>query len=155
MGKLTFQNAPMTFLITILTELNGRPVLNQTGLTGHYDFTLQWTLDQTFRRAEAGNEPAAQPDPSGPSLFTALQQQLGLKLEPGKGPVQVLVIDHVERLSRELGSVQDFGTNRPSVPNTIRQEQNAMIRAILGAAASAVEPPALASVQGFSYVHPL
>ena len=99
MGQLTFQNAPMTFLITILTELNGRPVLNQTGLTGQYDFTLQWTLDQNFRRAAAGNEPAVEPDLSGPSLFTALQEQLGLKLEPGKGPVQVLVIDHVERPS--------------------------------------------------------
>jgi len=88
----------MTFLITILTEMNGRPVLNQTGLMGHYDFTLQWTPDESFRRAEAGKEPAAQSDPS-PSLFTALQEQLGLKLEPAKEAVQVLVIDHIERPS--------------------------------------------------------
>jgi uncharacterized protein (TIGR03435 family) len=99
MGQLTFQNAPLTFLITILTELNGRPVLDQTALTGQYDFTLRWTPDRDFRRAEAGNESAAQPDLSDPSLFTALQEQLGLKLEPAKGPVQVLVIDHVERPS--------------------------------------------------------
>lgn len=99
MGQLNFQNAPMAFLITILTELNGRHVLNQTGLTRQYDFTLQWTLDQNFRRSAAGNEPAVQSDLSGPSLSTALQEQLGLKLEPGKGPVQALVIDHVERPS--------------------------------------------------------
>src|SRR5262249_2933693 len=99
MGQLTFQNAPMSFLITILTELSGRPVLNQTGLAGQYDFNLRWTPDRDFWRSQGANEPAPQPHLSAPSLFTALQEQLGLKLEPAKGPVQVLVIDHVERPS--------------------------------------------------------
>ncbi len=48
-------------------------------------------------RGEAGPPPAA--DPEGPSVFTALEQQLGLKLEPGKGPVEVMVIDHIEKPS--------------------------------------------------------
>ncbi len=61
----------------------GRDVVDKTGITGRYNLKLQWTPDDA-----AAN--------SGPSLFTALEEQLGLKLEPAKGPVQVLVIDHVE-----------------------------------------------------------
>jgi uncharacterized protein (TIGR03435 family) len=68
-----------------LTQALERTVVDKTGLTGNYDFTLKWASDDT--------------DTSGPSIFTAVQEQLGLKLEAGKGPVQVLVIDHVERPS--------------------------------------------------------
>ncbi len=99
MGQLTFQNAPLTFLVTLLTELSGRPVVNATELTGQYDFSLAWTPDQNFRRPDVSNEAAAQADLSGAPLFTALQEQLGLKLEPAKGSVQILVIDRVERPS--------------------------------------------------------
>ena len=73
----------------ILTEQLERTVVNKTGLTGNYDFTLKWTPD----------DGQSQTDTSGPSIFTAVQEQLGLKLEAGKGPVQVLVIDHIERPS--------------------------------------------------------
>ena len=69
-----------------------RVVLDKTGLTGRYDFSLQWTPDDSPSDAPV-------PDSSGGSLFTALQEQLGLKLEPQKGPVEVLVIDHVARPS--------------------------------------------------------
>jgi uncharacterized protein (TIGR03435 family) len=71
----------------------GRPVIDQTGLGGRYELTLNWTEDD-------GPSPAAASDvSSAPSLFTAIQEQLGLKLEPTKSPVPVLVIDHAEKPS--------------------------------------------------------
>jgi uncharacterized protein (TIGR03435 family) len=69
----------------------GRPVIDQTGLEGRYGLTLTWTADD-------GASPASDAS-NGPSLFTAIQEQLGLKLEPTKGPVPVLVIDHAEKPS--------------------------------------------------------
>lgn len=71
----------------------GRFVLDKTGLTGKYDIELQWTPDriQMQSRATSATDP--------PSILTALQEQLGLKLESAKGPVKTLVIDHVERPS--------------------------------------------------------
>jgi uncharacterized protein (TIGR03435 family) len=72
----------------------GRVVLDRTGLTGDFDVELQWTPDRVPLSGDASN-PA--PSPDGPSIFTALQEQLGLKLESTKGPVDVLVIDHVEQ----------------------------------------------------------
>jgi uncharacterized protein (TIGR03435 family) len=66
-----------------------RPLVDQTHLTGHYDFKLNYTFDET--RATDPNAP--------PGLFTAIQQQLGLKLQPTKAPVQVFVIDHIDRPS--------------------------------------------------------
>jgi uncharacterized protein (TIGR03435 family) len=68
----------------------GRPVIDQTGLAGRYEFDLKWTEDDAA---------ASAPDSGGPSLFTAIQEQLGLKLEPTKGSVPVLVIDHAEQAS--------------------------------------------------------
>lgn len=74
-----------------------RPVLDQTGIVGRYDFTLTWAPVGT----EFGGTPPnlAPTDNPPPSLFTAIQEQLGLKLEPIKAPADVLVIDHVERPS--------------------------------------------------------
>lgn len=75
-----------------LAQSLGRVVLNQTGLAGRYDLTLRWTPDD--RPAPLLN---GAPDPNAPpDIFTAIQEQLGLKLESSKGPVPVLVIDHVE-----------------------------------------------------------
>jgi uncharacterized protein (TIGR03435 family) len=66
--------------------------VNKTGLTGRYDLTLRWTPDDAPTPLLNG-----EPDPNAPpGLFTAIQDQLGLKLESGKGPVPVLVIDHIE-----------------------------------------------------------
>ena len=78
-----------------LSNFAGRMVVDRTGLTGTFDLSVTWTPDQM----PAGGLPPGAPaiDPNGPSLFTALQEQLGLKLEATKGPVEVLVIDRVER----------------------------------------------------------
>jgi uncharacterized protein (TIGR03435 family) len=67
------------------------PVTDITGLTGKFDFTLTWAMDR------GGPSPASDAD-SGPTIFNALQTQLGLKLEQKKGPVDRLVIDHAERV---------------------------------------------------------
>jgi uncharacterized protein (TIGR03435 family) len=74
-----------------------RPVLDKTGLSGKYDFDLEWTPDET---QFGGQGPPGAPEiPLKPDLFAALQQQLGLRLEAAKGPVEVLVIERVERPS--------------------------------------------------------
>jgi uncharacterized protein (TIGR03435 family) len=78
-----------------------RPVIDKTGISGMFDMHLEFALDDTTRSAVPQNSPAAAlaDDPSGPSIFTALQEQLGLKLEPSKGPGEFLVIDSIERPS--------------------------------------------------------
>jgi uncharacterized protein (TIGR03435 family) len=73
----------------------GRVVIDKSGIAGRYDFSLKWTPQIDTGGANTGADGAATAD-SGPSIFTAVQEQLGLKLESAKGPVQVLVIDHVE-----------------------------------------------------------
>jgi uncharacterized protein (TIGR03435 family) len=99
-GGLTGQGLPISSLARILSQQLGNTVEDKTGLTGKYDFTLQWTPDRNTSpmSPEPGQQgPAASStDSSGPSIFTAIQEQLGLKLESQKGPVEVLVIDHVE-----------------------------------------------------------
>jgi len=83
-GPLIGQKASMSGLASTLSTIMERKVLNQTGLTGAFDFKLE------FASADAIDSPL-------PSLFTALQEQLGLKLEAGSGPVEVLVVDHAEK----------------------------------------------------------
>jgi uncharacterized protein (TIGR03435 family) len=80
----------------ILTARMGCPVTDKTGMTGKYDFTLDWSEDAV---PITGPEGVVAPDPSGPSIFTALQEQLGLKLVPTKAPIESIVIDHIERPS--------------------------------------------------------
>ncbi len=76
-----------------------KPVIDQTGLTGKWDFTLTWTPDATQFVGLGGGAPTAT-DPDGPpDLFTAIQQQLGLKLESTKAPADVFVVDRVEKPS--------------------------------------------------------
>jgi len=69
-----------------------RTVIDKTGLTGRYDFRLQWTPDNV---ANSGADNGAADAP--PMIFTAIEEQMGLKLQPGKGPVPTLVIDHLEQ----------------------------------------------------------
>lgn len=75
-----------------LSRSVSRPVVDRTGLDGAFDWILEWTPDQ---QPPAGNEPVSI-DPNHPSIFAAIQEQLGLKLEPARGPVAVLVIDRAE-----------------------------------------------------------
>jgi len=100
LGNLPVGNATMTdFAGLMQAAVLDRPVVDQTGLTGHFDFTLNWAPDETqFSAMGAKVPPPADNDPR-PNLFTALQEQLGLKLESTKAPVDVIVIDHVERPS--------------------------------------------------------
>jgi uncharacterized protein (TIGR03435 family) len=93
-GKgLTLAEFAQALTQELSTEL-GRVVIDKTGIQGRYDLTLKWTPDTGADAASGGTDGSA-PD-AGPSIFTAIQEQLGLKLESAKSPVKVLVIDHVE-----------------------------------------------------------
>ena len=76
-------------LLYVLEEVVERTVVDKTGLKGAYDLHLRWAQDLT---GVPGND-------SVPSIFTALEEQLGLKLQPNKGPVKTLFVDHLERPS--------------------------------------------------------
>jgi uncharacterized protein (TIGR03435 family) len=84
-----------------LSRLLGRTVVDKTGLTGVYDMKAEWTLDdnQLANITAPGAPRPTPPDNAGPSIFTAFQEQLGLKLESQKGPVDVLVLDRAEKPS--------------------------------------------------------
>ena len=86
--------ATMQQLAANLSDREERLVVDKTGLTGRFAFTLAWTPDRIPTEAPPPGIPPI--DPNGPSLFTALQEQLGLKLQPAKAPMDVLVIDSVE-----------------------------------------------------------
>jgi bla regulator protein blaR1 len=79
-----------------LSRVVGRPVVDKTGLTGTFDMTLHWTPDDTQAFLAPAQPATAPPENSGPSIFTALQEQLGLRLDSQKGPVEVLVIDSAQ-----------------------------------------------------------
>jgi uncharacterized protein (TIGR03435 family) len=101
-GRLEGFAAPMEMLGQTLSNVTARPVIDKTGLTAKYDFVLEWTPEAgADARAQGfGNgvtEPA--PAPGGPTIFTALQEQLGLRLESQKGPVPNIVIDRAEKPS--------------------------------------------------------
>jgi uncharacterized protein (TIGR03435 family) len=99
-GPLIGRGVPVPNLARLLTAIVRRPVIDQTGLTGKYNFTLQWTPDDSQFPTSSGIQESTAPDPNGrPNLFTAIQEQLGLKLESQKGQVEMIVIDHVERPS--------------------------------------------------------
>jgi uncharacterized protein (TIGR03435 family) len=84
-GELIGKGAPIEFLVNQLSSQMEQPVIDKTGLKGRYDFNLKWTPD------------AGVADVSGPSIFTAVRTDLGLRLQSAKAPVEILVIDHVER----------------------------------------------------------
>ncbi|MGC9945957.1 MAG: M56 and DUF3738 domain-containing protein [Bryobacteraceae bacterium] len=104
-GDLNINAESLDMFADVLSHQLGLLVVNKTGLKGNYDFKLKWTPDegQGHMMSLPGGGPPGDavppPDASGPSIFTALQDQLGLKLESQKGPVDTLVIDHVERPS--------------------------------------------------------
>ncbi len=91
MGTTFFEGQAITLgqLLGILTQNTGRTVIDKTGLTGKYDISLKWTPDETSASGSAAD--------AGPSLFTAIQEQLGLRLDSQRGPVPGVVIEHIER----------------------------------------------------------
>ena len=99
--RLNGSRVPMARLAAVLSRTVGRTVVDKTGLTGNYDIDLEWTADSNRMPSISGDgTPGTQaPDSVGPSIFTALQEQLGLRLESQKAPEEVLVVDHVERPS--------------------------------------------------------
>jgi uncharacterized protein (TIGR03435 family) len=97
--QLMFTDSPISLLVHELSRRLGRPVVDYTGLSAHYDFKLEWTSDESRPALASIDSAIASPDSSGPSIFTALQEQLGLKLEAEKGPVEIIVIDRADRPS--------------------------------------------------------
>jgi uncharacterized protein (TIGR03435 family) len=94
-GSLAGHNASLEMLTKVLSaqsEIGGRSVVDKTGLSGSYDFTLKWSPDATNGAPSA----AAEIQKDLPSLFTALQEQLGLRLTSGKSPLEVIVVDSAE-----------------------------------------------------------
>jgi uncharacterized protein (TIGR03435 family) len=98
-GQIDSGKARMAEFVRGLAGIVGRPVIDRTGFTGEFDVHLTFTPDENTPGLPGGTLSAAPPapDPTRPSIFDALQEQLGLKLSASKGPVEVLVIDHVER----------------------------------------------------------
>jgi uncharacterized protein (TIGR03435 family) len=95
---ITLEDFAKRFLIPFLNSSDGRPVIDQTGIPGKFDFHLEFDPGETTRMllAGAGRDPG---EPTAPSIFTALQEQLGLRLEAATGPGEFLIIDNVERPS--------------------------------------------------------
>jgi bla regulator protein blaR1 len=104
-GLLDLEGANMAGFADALSAMVGRNVLDRTGMPGLCDIKLEWTPDESesamFKGAGDGKEGGGAPAPeaAGPSVFTAIQEQLGLKLEAQKCPVEMLMIDHIEKAS--------------------------------------------------------
>ena len=97
-GKVAAQKATLAMFAAVLEMVAGRPVADKTGLPSTYTFKLDWTPDVGERGLPGPAGPdVAPPDPNGPSLFAALQEQLGLRLQAAKGPVESLVIEEAEK----------------------------------------------------------
>jgi uncharacterized protein (TIGR03435 family) len=96
-GGITSGGTPLSQLLQPLSVFTRRTVVDRTGLKGNFDVDLTWMPDQMPAGPPPPGVQLPPIDPNGPSIFTALQEQLGLKLESQTGPVDVLVIDHVER----------------------------------------------------------
>ncbi len=95
-GTVDCQAIPVTALLEILTGLSGRTVVDKTGLIGKYDIKLRWRHEDSHPNSGTGDGGS---EDSDVDFFTAVQEQLGLKLIPATGPVNALVVDHVEKPS--------------------------------------------------------
>jgi uncharacterized protein (TIGR03435 family) len=97
---MTGVGVAMPALCWNLSQIVGHPVVDNTGLKGYYDFKLEYVMTgpagPPAPAADGGDLP---PRVEGPSIFSALREQLGLKLEARKGPVEIIVIDHIEKPS--------------------------------------------------------
>jgi uncharacterized protein (TIGR03435 family) len=93
--RIAAVHVPLSSLVEELAYATGRPVIDQTGLAGFYDFEIAWS--PRFAFDDVAVDSAV--DPQTPSVFTAVEQRLGLKLEPGTAPYDTVVIDHAEKPS--------------------------------------------------------
>jgi uncharacterized protein (TIGR03435 family) len=100
-ANLPARNVPMSLFVDGLQKaVLDRPVIDNTGLRGNFDFDLTWRPDPSQFGGRGGTMPAAS-DPDRADIFTAVQEQLGLKLQPEKGPTTVIVVVAVERPSED------------------------------------------------------
>jgi uncharacterized protein (TIGR03435 family) len=97
-SQLIGQNVPMSTIVKILFGPTGRIVIDRTGIGGSFDFKLEWMPDSSHMPLINGAKPP-EGSAEGASIFTAVQEQLGLKLESTKGPVEILVIDRAEKVT--------------------------------------------------------
>jgi uncharacterized protein (TIGR03435 family) len=95
-GKIDSSRTTMTTLVTVLSRFLGETVVDMTGLTGWYKVKLEWTREPPETAHPNPDQPPPEPA-MGPSIFSAVESQLGLKLEQRKGPLDVMVVDHAER----------------------------------------------------------
>lgn len=93
-GEVTCQGVDMNGVADFLYNAVGRKVIDKTGVPGTFDFSLKWTPDEGMGEPHDGD---SGPTETLPGIFTALQEQLGLRLQPAKGPVETLVIDRAEK----------------------------------------------------------
>lgn len=102
-GNISAVNQPVSGLADLLAfmpEMEGHLVVDQTGIKGNYDYTVQFSSEELDRKfAQEAGAPPPQSNDSGPSIFTALEEQLGLKLVMTKGPVDIYTVDHIEEPS--------------------------------------------------------
>jgi len=100
-GSINIENGSMELLASFLGRETRHIVQDRTGLTGHYTYTLKWTPDTPPVGKVPGEKPPLPPsfDPDGPTIYRAIEEQLGLKLEPRKDQVETIVIDSVEKAS--------------------------------------------------------
>jgi uncharacterized protein (TIGR03435 family) len=95
--KLNGAAVPIVVLAEQFALRLGRTVMDMTGLKGNYDIDLEWTADEgAVPFLEGSSDPVPPPDPQGQTILTALNEQLGLKIESRRAPVDVIVIDHVQ-----------------------------------------------------------
>ena len=101
-GAVNFEGGTLSMLASLLALILDRPVIDKTGITNYFEIQLKFAPDDSASSRPATADPgapAAVKAPDAPGIFQAIQEQLGLKLVPAKGPLDVLVIDHVERPS--------------------------------------------------------
>lgn len=101
-GSVDFEGGQLSSFAGLLNLILDRPVIDKTGLTDYFEIHLKFSVDDPAALRAAPADPAARAavrGPDAPGIFQAIQEQLGLKLSPSRGPIDVLVIDHIERPS--------------------------------------------------------
>lgn len=100
-GAVDLEGGTLSILAALLGMAVDRPVIDKTGITGQFEIHLVFSPDDSTAPRPATGDPGAPAarGPDAPDVFQAIQERLGLKLAPARGPVDVLVIDHIERPS--------------------------------------------------------